>query len=206
MKKPPTVVSLPGSVTGTVRKSWEFARLSSNRCAAQVKEADGSIKNKTEIRNLTHLHHALDACVLGLASHYLPNNGGLWELMLKRNPNDSEKALLRSTGYFDFDSQNRFGLTELPDALKEQIRHRLAEKRVVQHIPADMSGMHVEENTRGITGIQRRQRFFLRQQSRDAKTGKLFCEGDRRKRLLKVIGLKSRQSSHLKKVRESSCG
>jgi len=36
-------------------------------------------------------------------------------------------------------------LTELPDALKEQIRQRLAEKRVVQHIPADMSGLRVEE-------------------------------------------------------------
>ncbi|MES1180329.1 MAG: type II CRISPR RNA-guided endonuclease Cas9, partial [Verrucomicrobiota bacterium] len=141
------VTSLPGSVTGTVRKGWNLLGCLAT-AAPQVKEADGSIKNKTDIRNLTHLHHALDACVLGLASHYLPNNGGLWEVMIKRNPNDADKALLRSTGYFDFDSEGRFGLTELPDALKEQIRQRLAEKRVVQHIPADMSGMRVEENTR----------------------------------------------------------
>jgi hypothetical protein len=187
IEKPPAVVSLPGSVTGAVRKGWNLLGCLA-LAAPQVKEADGSIKNKTDIRNVTHLHHALDACVLGLASHYLPNNGGLWEVMIKRNPNDADKAVLRSTGFFDFDSQGRFGLTELPETLKEQIRHRLAEKRVVQHVPADMSGMRVEENTRGITGIKDG-RVFLRQQSRDAKTGKLSIK-ETEENASKIIGLK----------------
>jgi len=113
----------------------------------------------------------------------------LWEVMLKRNPNDAEKALLRSTGYFNFDSQGRFGLTELPDALKEQIRQRLAEKRVVQHIPADMTGLRVEENTRGIIGMKDG-RVFLRQQSRDAKTGKISVKPTD-EAAIKVIGLKT---------------
>jgi CRISPR-associated endonuclease Csn1 len=194
----PLVVSLPGAVTGTVRKGWNLLGCL-ELAAPQVKEADGSIKNKTDIRDLTHLHHALDACVLGLASHYLPNNGGLWEVMIKRNPNDTEKALLCSTGYFDFDSQGRFGLTELPDALKEQIRQRLAEKRVVQHIPADMSGMRVEENTRGITAIKDG-RVFLRQQSRDAKTGKLSIKPTEES-ANKVIGLKTGKLTPQKGVR-----
>lgn len=197
-EKPPMVVSLPGSVTGTVRKGWNLLGCL-ELAAPQVKEADGSIKNKTDIRDVTHLHHALDACVLGLASHYLPNNGGLWEVMIKRNPNDAEKALLRSTGYFDFDSQGRFGLTELPDALKEQIRQRLAEKRVVQHIPADMSGMRVEENTRGITAIKDG-RVFLRQQTRDAKTGKLSVKPTEES-ANKVIGLKPGKLTPQKGVR-----
>ena len=197
-EKPPTVVSLPGSVTGTVRKGWNLLGCLAT-AAPQVKEDDGSIKNKTAIRNVTHLHHALDACVLGLSSHYLPNNGGLWEVMIKRNPNDTEKALLRSTGYFDFDSQGRFGLMELPDALKEQIRQRLAEKRVVQHIPADMSGMRVEENTRGITAIKDG-RVFLRQRSRDAKTGKLTIKPTEES-TGKVIGLKPGKLTPQKGVR-----
>jgi CRISPR-associated endonuclease Csn1 len=197
-EKLPTVVSLPGSVTGTVRKGWNLLGCL-ELAAPQVKEANGGIKNKTDIRDLTHLHHALDACVLGLASYYLPNNGGLWEVMIKRNPNDAEKALLRATGYFDFDSQGRFGLTELPDALKEQIRQRLAEKRVVQHIPADMSGMRVEENTRGITAIKDG-RVFLRQQSRDAKTGKLSTK-ETDESASKVIGLKPGKLSPQKGVR-----
>jgi len=187
VEKAPVVVSLPGSVTGTVRKGWNLLGCLAV-AAPQVKEADGSLKTKTDIRNVTHLHHALDACVLGLAAHYLPNNGGLWELMLKRNPNEMEKTMLRSTGYFGFDKEGRFGLTELPEALKEQIRQRLAEKRVVQHIPADMSGMRVEENTRGITAIKDG-RVFLRQQSRDAKTGKLSIK-ETEESANKVIGLK----------------
>jgi hypothetical protein len=108
--------------------------------------------------------------------------------MLKRNPNDAEKALLRKTGYFDFDSQGRFGLTELPETLKEQIRQRLAEKRVVQHIPADMSGLRVEENTRGITAVKDG-RVFLRQQSRDPKTQKLSVK-QTEENSSKIIGLK----------------
>jgi len=194
----PLVVSLPGAVTSTVRKGWNLLGCL-ELAAPQVKEADGSIKNKTDIRNLTHLHHALDACVLGLASHYLPNNGGLWEVMIKRSPNDTEKALLRSTGCFDFDSQGRFGLTELPDTLKEQIRQRLAEKRVVQHIPADMSGLRVEENTRGLTAIKDG-RVFLRQQSRDAKTGKLSIKPTEES-VNKVIGLKPGKLTPQKGVR-----
>lgn len=187
LPKIPTVVSLPGSVTGTVRKGWNLLGCLAV-AAPQVKEADGSLKNKTDIRSVTHLHHALDACVLGLASHYLPNNGGLWELMLKRNPNEIDKTVLRSTGYFGPDKEGRFGLTELPESLKEQIRQRLAEKRVVQHIPADMSGMRVEENTRGITAIKDG-RVFLRQQTRDAKTGKLSVK-ETEESAGKVIGLK----------------
>ncbi len=195
---PSKVVSLPGSVTGTVRKGWNLLGCLA-LAAPQVKEADGTLKNKTDIRSVTHLHHALDACVLGLASHYLPNNGGLWELMLKRNPNEADKAVLRSTGYFDFDSQGRFGLTELPETLKEQIRRRLAEKRVVQHIPADMSGMRVEENTRGITAIKDG-RVYLRQQSRDAKTGKLSVK-ETEESASKVVGLKPGKLTPQKGVR-----
>ena len=40
----------------------------------QVLDENGQVKTKTEIRDITHLHHALDACVLGLASHFIPNN------------------------------------------------------------------------------------------------------------------------------------
>lgn len=119
--------------------------------------------------------------------------------MLKRNPNDVEKALLKSTGQFSFDQQNRFGLTNLPNELKDQIRQRLAEKRVVQHIPADMSGMRVEENTRGITSIKDG-RVFLRQQSRDAKTGKITIKPTEES-AGKVVGLKSGKLTPQKGVR-----
>jgi hypothetical protein len=171
LAEPPPVISIPGAVTGTVRRSWDLLGCLS-LAAPQILEADGSRKTKTDIRDITHLHHALDACVLAYTSLLLPRDGGLWELMIKRNPNETEKAQLRATGYFDFDAQGRFGLRDLPPDWKKQIRLRLAEKRVVQHVPADKGGLRVEENTRGVEKIEDG-RVYLHQQSRDIKTGEI---------------------------------
>ena len=73
-ERQPVVVSLPGSVTGAVRKAWKVLGCLS-LANPQVLEENGEVKTKNEIRDITHLHHALDACVLGLASHFIPNNG-----------------------------------------------------------------------------------------------------------------------------------
>ena len=142
----PMVISLPGSVTGSVRKAWKVLGCLS-AANPQVLDEHHEVKSKTDIRDITHLHHALDACVLGLSAHFIPNNGGVWELILKRNPNDLEKRQLEALGVFGFNAENRFVLRDLDDRLKEQIRQRLAEKRVVQHIPARMDGLRVEQNT-----------------------------------------------------------
>jgi CRISPR/Cas system Type II protein with McrA/HNH and RuvC-like nuclease domain len=140
------ITSLPGSVTGAVRKSWKLLG-----CLAtanpQVLDETGEVKSKTDIRDITHLHHALDACVLGLASHFIPNNGRIWELIIKRNLNDLEKQQLMALNLFDFNAENRFAMRDLDEKLKEQIRQRLAEKRIVQHVPARMDGLRVEQNT-----------------------------------------------------------
>lgn len=140
------VTSLPGSVTGTVRKSWRVLGCLAS-ANSQVFDENSELKSKTEIRDITHLHHALDACVLGLASHFIPNNGRVWELIVKRNPNDLEKRQLKALGVFGFSAENRFEMRDLDDKFKEQIRQRLSEKRVVQHIPARMDGLRVEQNT-----------------------------------------------------------
>ncbi|MGH7989411.1 MAG: type II CRISPR RNA-guided endonuclease Cas9, partial [Limisphaerales bacterium] len=143
------VTSLPGSVTGTVRKSWNVLGCLS-AANLQVLDENKNVKTKTEIRDITHLHHALDACVLGLASHFIPNNGRVWELIVKRNLNDLEKQQLAVLGVFDFNAERRFEMRDLNDKLKKQICQRLAERRVVQHIPARMDGLRVEQNTWGI--------------------------------------------------------
>jgi CRISPR-associated endonuclease Csn1 len=147
------VTSLPGSVTGAVRKSW---RVLGCLAAAnpQILDGNGEVKSKTDIRDITHLHHALDACVLGLASHFIPSNGRVWELIVKRNPNDLEKRQLEALGVFGFNAENRFEMLDLPNKFKEQIRQRLAEKRVVQHIPARMDGLRVEQNTWRVVAVK----------------------------------------------------
>jgi len=141
----PVVVSLPGSVTGTVRKSWRVLGCLS-LANPQVLDENGELKTKTDIRDITHLHHALDACVLALASHYIPNNGRVWELILKRCLTEPEQRELSALGIFGFDEEHRFQLNDLHDSIKEQIRQKLAEKRVVQHIPARMDGLRLEQN------------------------------------------------------------
>lgn len=152
-KEQPMVVSLPGSVTGAVRKAWKVLS-----CLAlanpQVLDENGEIKTKTDIRDITHLHHALDACVLGLASLFIPNNGRVWELIVKRNLREDEQKELRPYTIFGFGVENRFGLRDLDDRLKEQIRQRLAEKRVVQHVPARMDGMRVEQNAWRVVAVK----------------------------------------------------
>jgi len=160
----PIVISLPGSVTGTVRKAWKLLGCLS-LANPQVLDENGGIKNKTEIRDITHLHHALDACVLGLVSHLIPNNGRVWELIVKRNLNGEEKQQLQALGIFDFNAERRFEMRDLDDKLKDQIRQRLAEKRVVQHIPARMDGLRVEQNTWRVVAVKD-QKVILRQRIR----------------------------------------
>lgn len=190
MSNPPPILSIPGSVTAVVRRSWDLLGCLS-LAAPDILEADGSRKTKTEIRGITHLHHALDACVLAYTSLLLPRDGGLWELLVKRNPNDADRIQLRETGFFDFDAHGRFGLRDLPKEWKEGIRRRLAEKRVVQHVPADMGGMRAEENTRGVERVEEG-RVFLRQQSRDQKTGAITVKPTN-ETIAKVVGLAPNQ-------------
>ncbi len=169
-EKKPTVVSLPGSVTGTVRKGWKLEGCLS-LANPQVLDEKGKAKNKTEIRDITHLHHALDACVLGIAANWFPNQKlgacSLWELLVKRKYDEQEKSILRGLGLFQFDSDGNGRLTDLPVDLKEQIRQRLAEKRVVQHIPARMDGLPVDQNMWRLRGWDGEGKAILEKYSRD---------------------------------------
>lgn len=149
----PVIVSMPGSVTGEVRKAWDVLGCLST-ANPQVLDADGKVKTKTEIRDITHLHHALDACVLALASHYIPNNGRVWELIAKRNLSEAEQAELVNLGIFTPVSVGRAQMNDLSAKRKEQIRTRLAEKRVVQHIPKRITGLRVEQNTWRVRAIK----------------------------------------------------
>jgi len=165
----PHVVSLPGSVTGEVRKAWRLIGCLGAANPGIFEPNSTTPKRKDDIRGITHLHHALDACVLGLASLYFPRNGSVWSAMTKagaereadderrlwlamtrRNPSEQEAQLLRATGLYKRDAAGRLHLDPLPNSIEHELRIRLAEKRVVQHIPADMSGVRVEENTRGV--------------------------------------------------------
>lgn len=189
-QKAPTIVSLPGSVTGTVRKGWKLEGCMS-LANPQVLDEERKARIKQEIRDVTHLHHALDACVLGIAAKRFPNQklgaASLWELLVKRKFNEQEKAALKALGLFQFDSAGNGQLTQLPDKLKEQIRQRLAERRVVQHIPARMDGLRVEQNTWRVLSVKDgeatlQQRVRAADGSRPSKTAQ--------ERVTKLLGLR----------------
>jgi len=140
------------------------------RIPTDQKAQAGTPKNKTDIRGITHLHHALDACTIALAHHYLPGRfrgqkenekGAIWAAMLKRNKSEADVTLLKKTGLFKVwkKTNRREGeahkqgkpiydarLIDIPKDLKNNISKRLAEKRVIQHIPADQSGAILEQN------------------------------------------------------------
>lgn len=151
------LVALPGSVTGAVRKAWRLMDCLATVCPA-VLDADGKmLREKSEIRGITHLHHAVDAITLGYASALLPHNGALLTrlvaLLQQRKIAPADRDWLRSQVPVDIDAEGKWRLRSLLEnhpALDKQIRARLAERRVAQHVPADMSGLRLEENTRRV--------------------------------------------------------
>ena len=145
-KEKPVFVSMPGSITGKFRAAWNLLGCLLKAVPWAVDE-DNQVKPKDELRNITHLHHAIDACVLALAAHFIPTykNGKVWELMIKGTVKPSEKSYIEDVPVLQLDSENRLHIKDLPDSIKEQITERLYERRVVQHIPKDMSGVKCDE-------------------------------------------------------------
>ena len=151
--KQPVITSLPGSVTGAVRKSWNLVGClaAANPLVLNPEDLDEDrrpkVRTKTEIRGITHLHHALDACVLAFASHFLPRDGGAWELLIKRRLSTDEQRRARELfgSKVEITKDGELRLADLHSKLKAQICNRLKDRRVVQHLPADLSGLRCKE-------------------------------------------------------------
>jgi len=152
-EKQPVITSLPGSVTGAVRKSWNLVGClaAANPLVLNPEDLDEDrrpkVRTKTEIRGITHLHHALDACVLAFASHFLPRDGGAWELLIKRRLSTDEQRRARELfgSKVEITKDGELHLADLHSKLKAQICNRLKDRRVVQHLPADLSGLRCKE-------------------------------------------------------------
>jgi CRISPR-associated endonuclease Csn1 len=195
--EPHRITSLPGSVTGTIRTGWKLLG-----CLAAgnpgVLEANGDVKTKTDIRGITHLHHALDAIVIGLTHHYFPKNGRLWEAMVRREKQRTaeDNALLLATGLYQQTQHGVLFAKEPPRELVNQLRARLAERRVIQYIPAGMGGLKAEQNTWRVldvkNGIAK-----LRQQMRGP-DGKKQPEKNADEKAAKLVGLVDGKLSALK--------
>lgn len=65
------------------------------QCSPDILDVNNNVKEKDEIRNITHLHHAVDACVIGLIPILIPSgdNGAIWKMLVKRHISVAEKTL-----------------------------------------------------------------------------------------------------------------
>ncbi|MGN0848027.1 MAG: type II CRISPR RNA-guided endonuclease Cas9 [Kiritimatiellia bacterium] len=166
----PRIVSIPGRVTAELRKQWNILGILAV-IDQRVLDDDGKLRLKSEIRGITHMHHAVDAITLGLAATLLPCDGTFWAMMCKRRVKLDEVEMLRPLGVFRFTTQNEPRLIELPDFLKHSIKTVLAEQRVVVHQPVERFGLKVEQKVWGVEKIDGNQ-VYVRQRERDEKTGK----------------------------------
>lgn len=166
----PEIVSIPGRVTAMLRNQWNILGILAE-VDGRVKDKDGRLRLKQEIRGITHMHHAVDAITLGLAATFIPRNGTFWATMCKRRVKNDEKGMLGSTGIFRFSAHNEPQLVELPPYLRAAIRDALSEQRVVVHQPQEKAGLKVQQNTWGVERVEG-DLIFVRQRERDSTTGK----------------------------------
>ncbi len=173
--KPHQIVHMAGSVTSAVKRAWRIGGTLA-QANPQILDESGQPRPKGEIRDVTHLHHALDAATLALSAWYFPKDGRLWTLMSRRRLNETEKAELQSLSRLPmtFGSDGKFDLQDLLAPLKAQLVARLAEKRVVMHQPRTMRGLKVQQNTWRVLGPDENdpEKYTITQAMRDSSTRK----------------------------------
>ena len=148
---------IPGRITAETRKAWKLMHILGH---CDIVPEISEEMDKETIRNITHLHHAIDACVLGLIPHLIPSgtNDSVWAAMLKRRISSEQADELRNHSklfkFSDKDGKQQLHLQDLPKQVKDSISRALQEKRVVQHIPADMSGAKLDQQYKGVAKIE----------------------------------------------------
>lgn len=149
-----SVISIPGQVTAEVRCAWKIMG-ALEKTVHDIVDEQNRIKEKSLIRDITHLHHAVDACTLGLIPILIPSgkNGAVWKLLAQRQLNGEELSTFKESGYqpvLALTEKNKIYLRDIPDVVKKSIEVALAEKRIVRHVSADMSGAKLNEQYSGI--------------------------------------------------------
>lgn len=227
------IISLPGSVTGTIRKAWNCLGCLVPACPAVMEmrptldanrqlvlDSEGKpslslqVRPKGEIRDITHLHHALDACVIAFAAHFLPKDGKLWEQIVTKKVLRQDETTFRQRYQWhgllqlaqprdDRSRALKLEVLDLPEQFKNQIVQALKERRVVQHVPADMSGARLEMNTWRVVKVEGdqvtlRQRTFSPKDI-DAENGaRIRTIKTAKERASKLVGLRPGKLHDLK--------
>ncbi len=203
------VTMIPGAVTAAVRASWKMWGVLAEVCPSVVDSASGKLLDKEAIRNITHLHHAVDACTLGLIPLLIPAgaDGVVWQALALRR--FSEKQLQQLRGLAEgstlrVDNERHVHLSPLPASVRKSLEVALREERVVTHVPADMSGAKLEETTWGVLKVENGI-ASLRQRSRTHEDGKrtsVVKQGPKYSEAVsKLVGVSPQGKSKLSDIR-----
>lgn len=159
------VISIPGQVTAKLRNEWNLTRSLENVCPEIIDE-NGETLPKADIRGLTHLHHALDAIVLGLIDSYVPRNGKIWRLLIKRRLSEDEQDELKNKcRIVQMGVDGKFRIRELTREVVDSVVSALSECRVMQHVPADRSGAKTELNPWRVVCVEEGSAILVQRQS-----------------------------------------
>ncbi len=205
---------LAGAVTGFVRKNLSIdeclvAAVPRMQRAQRVSEHDSRKLLKSQMRELSHLHHAMDAITQGLTGILFRVED--WKLLVKRHLTERERAVLAAKypTLLRFSANGEIALKPLPDSLLSEITARLKECRVVQHVPAKMHGLAVEQTTWSIVSQDEATRkVSLEQHTTDLKKGRYKDDGTRfvknceeKPALLLGFGVPEEQKSKLQAIK-----
>ncbi len=200
------IETIPGELTGQVRKCWNVLGCLSDFCPG----IDPKNINKTVLRENTHMHHALDACVLGLIPHLIPSaqNFQIRQALKLRHLGQEMAQQFRDfplKRHYALKADQGLQLLDLPKPLKENIRSVLQEQRVIRHIPADMSGARLEETLWRVLNVQgqgtnavvsiRSSSSTVQQDKRTRITKNDQCKAN------KLVGILTRKHSKLKPLK-----
>jgi len=169
----PTLIHLPGGVTGAVRKSWKLLGTLATAVPTVLLNSDNpaqGTKSKGEVRDITHLHHALDAIIAGLAATRLPRDTTFYRVLLARRNKPEE--IERWRRWVNVGKNHKAYLPDLSAHEKNAITAILAEKRVVYHQPRSMRGMKTEQTTWRVEGPMENGKISIHQRTEIDTTGK----------------------------------
>lgn len=139
--KPIRPILLPGRITKEVRTGYNLLGMLAQfdaRLTQTFTDLDGTQKTKVvpkgDMRNLTHMHHAVDAIAILLAGTLITPQNRVWDLIAKRRQTEAEKDFLLQNGPFAWDAHDHLTLQRLSPAVERPIRAALGELRTVQYV------------------------------------------------------------------------
>ena len=155
---------------------------------------------KQEVRDLTHLHHAMDAIAQALS--FLLFDPADWKVLLKRHIPERDRLRLQAKyPILAFSQSGDLSIPSIPPALLQSAVQALEQKRVVQHVPSRMHGVSVEQTTWRILDASNPDQVNLDQQTRDAQTGRLSRKRATEKSSLLLGGPFAPDNSKLKAIK-----